>query len=46
MDGAIKIQWRRGKCIQMFGRKTLKEIHHLEDTGIDKTIILKCILIK
>jgi hypothetical protein len=46
MDGPIKMQWGRGKCIERFGRKNLKERHHLEDTGIDKTIILKYILNK
>jgi len=32
------------KCIEGFGRKTLKATDHLEDMSVDEIIILKWIL--
>jgi len=34
----------RKKCVQIFGRKTLKERDHIEATGIDVRVILICVL--
>jgi hypothetical protein len=44
MDGAWHIQGVEERCILGFGGKNLMERNHLKDTGIDVSIILKCIL--
>jgi len=36
--------WGEEKCILDFGREKLKERNHLADLGIDRRIILKCVM--
>jgi len=36
--------WGEEKCIQDFGREKLKERNHLADLGVDRIIILKCLV--
>jgi len=44
MGGACSTHARDEKCVQNFGQS--KGIDHLEDLGVDRNIILQCILRK
>jgi hypothetical protein len=43
MGGACGFYGRQERCVRDFGGKKLMDTDHLEDTGVDGRIILKCI---
>jgi hypothetical protein len=46
MGGACCTYWGQERCIQDFLGEDLMERNHLEDIGVNRMIILKCIFKK